>query len=127
MLRKGIMAKRLLIVDDEETLTYSLYQSFILSPNDYEVVTAGSGEEAIERMREAPFDLIITDIFMPGISGFEVLDLVKKEYPDTEVVIMTAYGSSENKEKALANGAKYYLEKPFEIKEFKKLVINILG
>ncbi len=121
------MAKRLLIVDDEETLTYSLYQSFILSPNDYEVVTAGSGEEAIERMREAPFDLIITDIFMPGISGFEVLDLVKKEYPDTEVVIMTAYGSSENKEKALANGAKYYLEKPFEIKEFKKLVINILG
>ena len=121
------MAKRLLIVDDEETLTYSLYQSFILSPNDYEVVTASSGEEAIERMQNAPFDLIITDIFMPGISGFDVLEWVKKEQPQTEVVIMTAYGSSENREKALASGASYYLEKPFEIKEFKNLVIKILG
>ncbi|HID40151.1 MAG TPA: response regulator [Calditrichaeota bacterium] len=121
------MAKRLLIVDDEETLTYSLYQSFILSPNDYEVVTANSGEEAIEKMRENPFDLIITDIFMPGIDGYEVLDWVKKEYPQTEVVMMTAYGSSEHKDRALGSGASYYLEKPFEIKEFKKLVINILG
>jgi len=121
------MAKRLLIVDDEETLTFSLYQSFILSPNDYEVVTANSGEEAIKKMQENPFDLIITDIFMPGIDGYEVLDWVKKEHPETKVVMMTAYGSSEHKDKALSGGASYYLEKPFEIKEFKKLVINILG
>lgn len=120
------MAKRLLIVDDEETLTYSLYQSFILSQQDYEVVTAGSGEEAMQRMEEAAFDLIITDIFMPGISGFDVLEKVKEKYPQTEVVIMTAYGSSENKELAFEKGARSYLEKPFEIKEFKKLVLEIL-
>lgn len=120
------MAKRLLIVDDEETLTFSLYQSFILSNKDYEVVTANSGEEAVEKMSINPFDLIITDICMPGISGFDVLKKVKKEYPNTEVVVMTAYGSSDNREKALNEGAHFYIEKPFEIKEFKKLVMQIL-
>ena len=120
------MTKRLLIVDDEETLTYSLYQSFILSKNDYEVVTACNGEEAIDKIQDNPFDLIITDICMPGISGFDVLKKVKEEYPDTEVMIMTAYGSSDYKEKALRDGARYYIEKSFEIKEFKKLVIDIL-
>lgn len=120
------MAKRLLIVDDEETLTFSLYQSFILSNKDYEVVTANSGEEAVEKMSINPFDLIITDICMPGISGFDVLKKVKEEYPHTEVVVMTAYGSSDNREKALNEGAHFYIEKPFEIKEFKKLVMQIL-
>lgn len=120
------MAKRLLIVDDEETLTFSLYQSFILSNKDYEVVTANSGEEAVEKMSINPFDLIITDICMPGISGFDVLKKVKEEYPNTEVVVMTAYGSSDNREKALNEGAHFYIEKPFEIKEFKKLVMQIL-
>ncbi len=65
------MAKRLLIVDDEETITFSLYQSFIHSQKDYEVVTAASGEEALEKIRENAFDLIVTDIMMPGIDGFE--------------------------------------------------------
>ena len=68
------MARRLLIVDDEETLTFSLYQSFILSKKDYEVVTAASGEEALDKMNENPFDLLITDIFMPGINGIEFVN-----------------------------------------------------
>lgn len=121
------MAKRLLIVDDEETLTYSLYQSFILSNDDYEVITANSGEEALDKMSDSSFDLVITDIFMPGISGFELIDKVKKDFPSTEIVVMTAYGSSENRDRALQKGARHYLEKPFEIKEFKKLVIEILN
>lgn len=121
------MAKRVLIVDDEETLTFSLYQSFILLKNDYEVVTANSGEEALAKLEEEPFNLVITDIFMPGISGFDLLNIVKERYPNTEVVVMTAYGSSEHKEEAFNKGASHYVEKPFEIKEFKKLVIDILG
>ncbi len=121
------MSKRVLIVDDEETLTFSLYQSFILSKNDYEVVTANSGEEALAKMKDNNFDLVITDIFMPGISGFDLLNIIKKEYPNTDVVVMTAYGSGQHKEDALSKGALHYVEKPFEIKEFKKLVIDILG
>ena len=120
------MAKRLLIVDDEETLTFSLYQSFILSKKDYEVVTANNGEEALKKVQEAPFDLLITDICMPGISGFDVIEKVKQQTPNTEIVVMTAYGSSENRENAMQKGARYYIEKPFEIKEIKKIVMDIL-
>lgn len=120
------MAKRLLIVDDEETLTFSLYQSFILSAKDYEVVTAASGEEAMEKMTENPFDLIITDICMPGISGFDVLKEIRQNHPRTDVILMTAYGSGELREQAEREGAKHYIEKPFEIKEFKQLVMNTL-
>ena len=119
--------KKMLIVDDEETLTYSLYQSFILAKRDYEVVTAASGEEATEKLTKEQYDLVITDISMPGMSGLELLGLIKEKFPRTEVIIMTAYGSQEKREEAMRIGAKYYVEKPFEIKEIKQLVMNILG
>ncbi len=120
------MVKRILIVDDEETLTFSLYQSFILSKHPYEVVTAGTGEEALEKCAEQPFDLIITDIFLPGISGFEVLQTIKKNSPDSKVIVITAYGSEEKREEALNGGALLYIEKPFDIIEFKQKVMEIL-
>lgn len=119
--------KRMLIVDDEETLTYSLYQSFILAKQDYEVVTASSGEEATVKLKEKTYDLVITDISMPGMSGLELLANIKQNYPGTEVIVMTAYGSPEKKEEAFGTGAKYYVEKPFEMKEIKNLVMGILG
>jgi CheY-like chemotaxis protein len=118
--------KKMMIVDDEETLTYSLYQSFILAKQNYEVVTASSGEEASEKLKTTRFDLVITDISMPGMSGIELLIYIKQNYPQTEVIIMTAYGSDEKREEALHNGARYYIEKPFEIKEFKQLVMDLL-
>jgi len=120
------MAKRLLIVDDEETLTFSLYQSFIRAASDYEIVTAGSGEEAIERIKEQPFDVVVTDILMPGIDGFEVLKFLKDACPSTDVVMMTAYGSNLHKERAMNEGARFYVEKPFEIKDFKKMILGLL-
>ena len=85
------MARRLLIVDDEETLTFSLYQSFILSKKDYEVITAGSGEEALDRMNEGKFDLLITDIFMPGISGIDLLKKVKNRWLMFHVQLIIRY------------------------------------
>ncbi|TFH02967.1 MAG: response regulator [Calditrichales bacterium] len=119
--------KRLLIVDDEETLTYSLYQSFILSQNNYEVVTAASGDEAVKKMEKSPFDLVLTDIRMPGMDGLELLQHIKSTYPKTEVIVMTAFGSSDKKEEALEKGARFYIEKPFEIKEIKQLVMELLA
>jgi DNA-binding NtrC family response regulator len=118
--------KKMMIVDDEETLTFSLYQSFILAQQNYEVVTASSGEEASAKLKSNRFDLVITDISMPGMSGIDLLNLIKENYPDTEVIIMTAYGSDEKREEAMRNGARYYIEKPFEIKEFKQLVMDLL-
>jgi len=118
--------KKMLIVDDEETLTYSLYQSFIISQRDYEVVTAATGEEAAEKLSDMKFDLVITDIKMPGMDGLELLSLIKSKYPTTDVIVMTAYGSEEKKEEALKKGARFYIEKPLEIKEIKQLVMELL-
>ncbi len=120
------MVKRILIVDDEETLTFSLYQSFILSKYPYEVVTAGSGEEALQKFNEKPFDLIITDIFLPGISGIDILKYIREKIPEAKVIIITAYGSEEKREEALRNGALLYIEKPFDIIEFKQKIMEIL-
>jgi DNA-binding NtrC family response regulator len=118
--------KKLLIVDDEETLTFSLYQYFILAKQNYEVVTAGSGEEAWEKINRERFDLVITDIKMPGMNGIELLSQIKKHYPDLEVIVMTAFGSEDKKEEAMRSGATFYLEKPFEMKEIKQVVMDIL-
>jgi len=116
-----------MIVDDEETLTFSLYQTFILAKQDYEVITAASGEEAAEKLAGGRFDLVITDISMPGMTGLELLAQIRKNYPQTAVIVMTAYGSDDKKEEALKIGAQHYIEKPFEIKEIKKLVIDLLN
>lgn len=121
------LKKKILIVDDEETLTFSLYQSFQLWNQHYDVATAASGDEALKKLTASDFDLVITDISMPGMSGIELLSQIKAHYPKTEVIIMTAYGSEEKREEALRNGARYYLEKPFEIKELKDLTMAILS
>lgn len=118
--------KRLLIVDDEETLTFSLYQTFITAPVECEVVTAASGEEALARMEQGPFDLVITDISMPGIDGLTLLRHIKAESARTQVIVITAFGSQEKEEEAYQSGADFYLEKPFDIREIKRLVINML-
>ena len=119
--------KRLLIVDDEETLTFSLYQTFIRAPIDCEVLTASSGEEAITRIEEKPFDLVITDLSMPGLSGIELLQYVKRVSPNTKVVIITAYGTELLKEEARQYGASGYLEKPFDIHEMRNTVVNMIS
>jgi CheY-like chemotaxis protein len=118
--------KKLLIVDDEETLTYSLYQTFIKSPDIYEVVTAASGDEAAERLAKDKFDLVLTDIRMPGMDGLELLAEIKAKYPGTKVIVMTAFGSMEKKEESLARGADYYIEKDFDISDIRQLVLEFL-
>ncbi len=118
--------KRLLIVDDEETLTFSLYQTFITAPIECEVITAESGEEAWQRFEEKAFDLVITDISMPGMDGLALLKLIKGKSSDTQVIVITAYGSPEKKAAAFNLGADDYIEKPFDIHDVKSLVIKML-
>jgi len=118
--------KKILIVDDEETLTFSLYQAFIKAPYDCEVVTASSGEEALEKFDAQTFDLLITDIAMPGIDGLELLSIIKSRSPDTKVIIITAYGTDEREERAYKIGADKYIEKPFDISELRNLVFKMI-
>ena len=119
--------KRILIVDDEETLTFSMYQSFILEKGDYEIVTANSGEEALEKLDSKKFDVAIVDIYLPGISGLDLIKEIKEKNPDTAIIVMSAYATMDKKDEALENGALYFFEKPFDIKEVKKVVSKILN
>ena len=90
-------------------------------------MTAESAEEALQKFNEKPFHLVITDIFLPGMSGFDLLKEIKKKDPETKFIVMTAYGSDDKKEEAQREGAKFYIEKPFDMKDFKSKVMGLLS
>ncbi len=121
-----IRVKKVLIVDDEETLTWSMAKSLSKDRDKYEVMVANDGKEALALLKGNKIDLVVTDIRMPDINGLDLLLRVKKEYPQTKVIIMTAYGSSEIRREANRRGSLYYVEKPFEISEIRKIIIDLL-
>src|SRR4030066_1049918 len=119
--------KKVLIVDDEETLTWSMARSLSKDKDKYEVVIANNGREALNLLKKNKVDLVISDIRMPDINGLDLLVKIKKEYPQTKVIIMTAYGSSDVQKEANRRGSLYYVEKPFEISDIRKIIIDLIG
>ena len=106
------MAKpSVLVVDDKENML-TLFEKILGTA--YEVTTAGDGARALSLIASRSFDLIVTDIRMPGADGFEVLRAVKARAPDTEVVMMTAYASVQKAVEAIKEGAYDYIQKPFD-------------
>jgi DNA-binding NtrC family response regulator len=103
---------RILVVDDELVVRESLYHWF--TREGYDTQTAASGKEALEKLAKENFDTLFVDMKMPGMSGFELLETVKQTYPDTTVVIITAYGSIDSAIQAMKAGASDYLLKPFK-------------
>ena len=118
--------KRVLIVDDEEDLTWTLSKKLSKDSDKFEVTCVNSGKEAMDVLNQLPFDLVITDVRMPEVSGLDLLVKVKNLYPGTRVVIMTAYGSSDVQTAANERGCFNYIEKPFEINELRQLIIDAL-
>jgi two-component system response regulator HydG len=102
----------IMIVDDEMIVRESFYHWFTKAGHVTE--TASSGFEALERLNERAYDLLFVDIKMPGMDGLELLEKIKAEYPETMVIIITAYGSIESAVKAMKSGASDYLLKPFK-------------
>jgi DNA-binding NtrC family response regulator len=105
------MKPRVLIVDDKESLRSLLVR--LLEPT-FETTTAETGEEALELLRSANFDVMVSDIRMPGIDGLELLRRAKAIDPDLEVLLMTAYASVQSAVEAIREGAFDYLPKPFD-------------
>jgi DNA-binding response OmpR family regulator len=124
-MHKGL--KKVLIVDDEETLTWSMAKSLAKDKDKYEVMIANNGREALQLLKINKVDLVISDIRMPDINGLDLLVMVKKEYPETKVIIMTAYGSSDVQKEANQRGSLFYIEKPFEISDIRKIIIDLIG
>ncbi len=102
---------RILVVDDEMIVCESCKR--ILEEDRYDVDTALSGMEAFEKMRENPFDIVITDLKMPGVDGMEVLRTFRKEYPDAIVIMITGFSTVETAVEAMKLGAFDYIPKPF--------------
>ena len=102
---------RILVVDDEMIVCESCKR--ILEEEGYEVDTALSGMEAFEKMKESPFDVVITDLKMPGIDGMEVLRTFRREYPDVIVIMITGFSTVETAVEAMKLGAFDYIPKPF--------------
>lgn len=120
--------KRILIVEDEKLLGMTLYEILFSSSKSFEVVLCETAEEGLEKVREKKFDLVISDLKLPGkMTGMDLLKKVKEIHPDTHLFLMTAYGSETVKKEAESLGVEAYFEKPFKLKEFVNRVLSILS
>jgi DNA-binding NtrC family response regulator len=106
---------RVLVVDDEERFRLTLAK--LLTVRGLEVTTLGSGQEALEALRQAPFDVIVLDVRMPGMNGIETLAEIKKINPLIEVIILTGHASVDAAVDIMKLGGYDYLLKPCSLEE----------
>jgi DNA-binding NtrC family response regulator len=119
------MTARILIVDDEDIVVRSCLR--ILADTGYAVDVARGGAEALKKIDETAYDVLLVDIMMPQINGLEVLQHVKQKRPGSEVIIFTGLSQSETALRAQELGAFAYLPKPFEPEDIRELIAQALA
>jgi two-component system response regulator PilR (NtrC family) len=117
--------RRILVIDDEKSMRELLVH--LLKRAGYRVIAAESGEKGVELFGKDAYDLVISDVSMPGMSGLEVLRKVRETSPDTPVVLITAHGTKETAIEAVKLGAFDYFEKPFNVEEVLTRVGNAVA
>jgi len=110
---------RILIVDDDETIRDTLYE---LLSTDYICQTAETAEKALARLEADEYDIVLTDISMPGLSGLELLGHVRQKFPNTPVIIISGIGDQEHAQGLIRLGAFDFLLKPFSLEVVEKSV-----
>src|SRR5208282_5966904 len=110
--RERLMGARILIVDDEEIVIRSCLR--ILDGNDYQIEVAHDGHDALRKVEDNPYDVMILDIMMPNLGGLEVLRRVKEAHPDMDVIMITGLSQIDTAVQAMKLGAFDYISKPFE-------------
>jgi two-component system nitrogen regulation response regulator NtrX len=123
--RVSIMNETILVVDDEVSICQSL--KAILSDEGYQVLVAGSGEEAVKLIEEEMPQLVLLDIWLPGMDGLETLKAIKKAHPKVLVIIMSGHGTIETAVKATKLGAFDFIEKPLSLDKIIILVNNAIN
>jgi len=116
--------KKVLIVDDDAELRENL--SEILKGAEYDTDMASSGSEALGKITAGDFDVVLLDLMMPGISGMDVLNEIRKIKPKTKIIMITAFATIENAVNAIKKGASDYISKPFKIDELITTVRRVL-
>ncbi len=118
------MSARILVVDDEEIVIKSCLRIF--SGDDYQVDAVSDGREALRKIEEDPYDIVILDIMMPNIGGLEVLHRIKEGHPDVDVIMITGLSQIDTAVQAMKLGAFDYISKPFEPDEIRLVVQRAL-
>jgi DNA-binding NtrC family response regulator len=119
------MKRNILVIDDDASMRRVL--EFTLQEEGYDVITAASGEEGLERFAKLRPAVVVTDVRMPGITGYQVLKSIKERSPSTVVVIITAFGVLEEAIEAMKQGAYDYLTKPFDREILKTTIRRALA
>jgi len=123
--KTSIQPRRILIADDEFLIRWSLSQA--LSQEGYHVIAVEDGKKAIEAAQSQHFDFIITDLVMPELGGWEVLEFMRKTTQPPRVIMMTAHGKEDTERIARERGAWAYVQKPFIIDKVKQILKDALS
>lgn len=115
---------QILIVEDDTKMRLALRE--IMTNEGYSVDTVETGEAALQKADGAGYDLVITDLKLPGIDGMDVLRAIRRSRPETNVVIITAYATVDTAVKAMREGAEDYISKPFNLDEIRLIVRKVL-
>jgi DNA-binding NtrC family response regulator len=118
------MSGSILVVDDDEALRETLAE--ILGEEGLDVCAVDSGAAALRMVREREFDVVLSDIEMPNMDGFELLEALKTTQSDAQVILMTAFGSAACVTRAMHGGALDYLSKPFSREQLEASVQRAL-
>ena len=124
-LRKYNSVVRILIIEDDEEMRALLRDCLV--EEGVEADSAKNGSEAFRILAKESFDLVITDIRMPGLTGLDILPGIKKLQPQASVIVITAFGSEEVRRKSFDRGATAYLEKPIHINRLKTLIQEMVS
>jgi CheY-like chemotaxis protein len=118
-----VVLPRILIVDDEALVRWTLEN--VCKKARCQVTMVESGEKAIAALNSARFDLVITDMKMPDVDGFEVAEAAKRSLPHVPIIMISAWGDEESRRKA--RGASiYFVDKPFNVLEIKRLIRSLI-
>ena len=115
---------RILVVDDDVLILESI--SELLKLEGYDIDSASTPERAVKMLEENKYNLLLTDVNMPNVNGFELLRMVRRKHPATVVVLITGYGTIENAVEAIKLGAVHYVTKPIIDDEIKLIIARSL-
>ncbi len=119
------MHKNILVVDDEKLVRWTIQQS--MGKQNVRVVSAATGAEAMEKLREERFDIIITDYVMPGFNGIEVARRARLLQPESKIIMITAHEMILDRDEADRAGVSSIINKPFMISEVRNIISDLLS
>jgi CheY-like chemotaxis protein len=117
--------KRILVVDDQESMRSLLKD--MLEVIGYEIMLADGGEEALRLMQGNQFDLVLTDLNMPGMDGTALLRVIKADYADMPVVVITGYGTYHTEKRVMKEGANGYISKPCTLAKIENTLAAVFS